>query len=59
MGQERSGIIKSVDVARVAANKLSMHGDSRDVKEAAGAIFALCNVVTELLERVEKLEAEK
>lgn len=59
MDQERAGIINSVNVARLAANKLSINGESKDIKEAAGAIFALCNAVTKLLERVEKSEAEK
>ena len=59
MSQERSGIVESIDLARAAANKLALHGESKDIKDASEAIFALCNVVTVLLGRIEKLEAGK
>jgi hypothetical protein len=59
MSQESSGTVESIDKARAAANKLALHGESKDVKEAAAAIFSLCNVVTVLLGRIENLESKK
>ncbi|WP_285355420.1 hypothetical protein [Pseudomonas sp. lyk4-R2A-10] len=59
MSQERSGTVESIDTARAVANKLALHGESKDAKDAAAAIFSLCNVVTVLLGRIENLESKK
>lgn len=59
MSQEKSGTIESIDLARSLANKLALHSESKDAKDASKAIFALCNVVTVLLGRIERLEAGK
>lgn len=59
MSQEKNGTVESINLARAAANKLALHGESKDIKDASAAIFALCNVVTVLLGRIEELEAGK